>query len=137
MRKILTILSLILVLILVVGCGAPEVVEEVVEEPEKVVEVVEEIIVEETVETIEVKITNDGFVPDTLNVKVGTIVTWENVDDGKKIDGPMLLGTQKCIKLKSARLEAKEMYSFTFEEAMSCKIVNGILPSQVMKVVVE
>jgi plastocyanin len=137
MKKILVLLSLIAVLVLIVGCGTPEVVEEVVDEVvDEPVEIVEEV-VEEVVETAEVKVTKDGFVPDTLNVKVGTIVTWENVDDDKKYDRPMILGTQKCIKLKTDRLEAGESYSFTFEEAMECKIVNGILPSQTMKVVVE
>jgi len=139
MKKVLMFISLITVLILIIGCTTPEVVEEVKEPVKEVAEEpkVEEPVVTEKVETVDIKVTKEGFVPDELRVKVGDIVTWENVDDDKKYDRPMILGTQKCIKLKSDRLEPKELYSFTFEETMECKIVNGILPSQVMKVIVE
>ncbi|PIN87971.1 hypothetical protein COV12_01010 [Candidatus Woesearchaeota archaeon CG10_big_fil_rev_8_21_14_0_10_32_24] len=140
MKKVLTLISLIAILVLIVGCGTPEVTEEVVDEPieDVVIEpVITEPVVTETVKTVKIKVTKDGFVPDELRVKLGSIVTWENVDDHKKVDKPMILGTQKCIKVKSDRLEPTELYSFTFNEPIECKIVNGILPSQVMTIVVE
>jgi uncharacterized membrane protein/plastocyanin len=63
-----------------------------------------------------VKITEDGFVPRKLIVKIGTTVIWTNLDDGRHTVTSGLPG-QIELPLKSLLLEKDSSYKFTFDYA--------------------
>lgn len=101
------------------------------DEPE---EVAEPVVEEPLVYTVEMN--NDGFEHDKITIAVGDSVKWENVRTGS-YKKAMVIGTQKCNGVKSKILEIGESYSYTFNEAMTCTIVDGILTTQLMKVIIE
>ena len=112
--------------------------EEIVEEP--VVELEEEIIEEEveevmgTTHIIQVKV--DGFDPNTITIKAGDTIQWENARSGN-LNKVLIAGSSPCTKAKSAILMPGETYSWTFEEPVKCSFTDAISITQVMKVVVE
>lgn len=80
----------------------------------------------------QVTIQNFSFSPQTLNIKVGTTVTWANEDSAAHTvisdnDGP----------LKSNNLNKGESYSFTFNEAGEFAYHCSIHSSVQGKVVVQ
>src|SRR3989344_6800053 len=88
----------------------------------------------ETVRTVQMN--NDGFSVEEITIKVGVKVEWKNVRTGS-FKTAMIIGTQKCSQVKSRILNAGESYSYTFNEAMVCTIVDGILTTTSMKLTVE
>ena len=138
----LAILSLLLV-----GCST-EVMEEsedveIIEEPieEEIIEEVEAEIVEEELEEvlgtthiIQVKV--DGFDPNTITIKAGDSIQWENARSGN-LNKVLITGSSPCTKAKSAILMPGETYSWTFEEPVKCSFTDAITITQLMKVVVE
>ncbi len=109
---------------------------------EKVVktEPVKEIVKTESVKTELtnkiIKVTDSGFVPSELKVKVGETVEWQNTRVGK-IDKMLIVGAQACYDVKSAILEKGKSYTHTFDKAETCTIVEAITTTQVGKVIVE
>ena len=132
------------------GAATTETTKPVVKEPAKVEPVKTEPVVEpvkpETVKTETkaevkpqgniIKVTDTGFVPKELKVKVGDTVEWQNVRVGK-IPKALIIGAQTCFDVKSAILESGESFKYTFEKADTCTIVEAITTTQVGKVVVE
>ena len=103
---------------------------------EDVEEVIEEV-VEEKAKTHLVKLTNDGFDQiETLTIKVGETVEWDNVRTGS-LKEAMIIGTQGCGKVKSTFFEPGESFSWTFEEPVTCLIVDGVYTTKMMKLEVE
>jgi plastocyanin len=84
--------------------------------------------------TIELAAT--GFKPAELVIKKGDTIEWKVSRSGQLHLG-MILGTQDCSKIKSAILKDGETYSYTFDQAQKCTIVDGITTTQVGTVVVE
>lgn len=83
-----------------------------------------------------VSMTSGGFNPEEITVKSGEKVTWVNNRDGK-ISKAMVIGTQKCAKVKSGFFNVSQSYSYTFTEKGKCVIVDGILTTEMMNVYVE
>ena len=79
---------------------------------------------------------NTGFEVDSINIKVGDTVTWDNVRDGQ-YNLAMIIGAQQCTKIKSKIYKTGESFSYTFDKAETCIIVDGIMTTQTMKVIVE
>jgi hypothetical protein len=143
------------------GESEPEELEEVVEVEEEIVEVetkkteevqeteepvvaeeeeteeIEEVEVEEEAKTHIVKLTNDGFDQiGTLKINVGETVEWSNVRTGS-LKKAMIIGTQACSKAKSTFFEPGESFSWTFEEPVTCLIVDGVYTTETMKLEVK
>ena len=110
--------------------------EEVPEEIEAVEETIEE--VTETVNgqhTVEILI--EQFSPQELTVKVGDTVTWVNKREGRFYQA-YVIGVRNCHEIESKIFTSEETYSYTFTEAETCTIVDGINTNMVpMKVIVE
>ena len=83
-----------------------------------------------------VEITNDGFSPDELKIKVGETVVWKNVRSGK-FKKAMIVGAQKCTPVRSKFYLPGEEFSWTFSEPLKCTIVDGMVTTQTMKLTVE
>lgn len=83
-----------------------------------------------------VLLNSDGFEHTQLKIKVGDTVEWKNVRDGTP-NLAMVLGVRNCFDVKSGILNNGESFSWTFEEAETCQIVDGILTTKSMKVIVE
>lgn len=64
-------------------------------------------------EVCHVKITNEGFVPRTLLIKIGTTVVWTNTDDGRHTVTSGMPG-EITAPLKSLLLNKGDTYTFTF-----------------------
>ena len=80
-----------------------------------------------------------GFAVPSLDIKVGDTVIWENVRDGAANKGgqkALILGTQKCARLKSKFFMPGESFSWTFDAPLTCLVVDGIYTTQSMKVIV-
>ena len=83
-----------------------------------------------------VKLINGGFEMDSITIKVGDTVEWHNehTTGAKKA---MVVGAQKCAKIKSGFYMPGELYSWTFDEAETCVIVDAIYATQTMKIIIE
>ena len=124
--------------------STPEVVETVetpeTEEVPEEIEAVEETI-EEVTETVNgqhtVEILIEQFSPQELTVKVGDTVTWVNKREGRFYQA-YVIGVRNCHEIESKIFTSEETYSYTFTEAETCTIVDGINTNMVpMKVIVE
>ncbi|MFH0701243.1 MAG: hypothetical protein V2A62_02280 [Candidatus Woesearchaeota archaeon] len=111
-----------------------------VKEEEKKEEVITETvppeIPEEKFHTYNISLTNTGFNPATLKIKVGDTVEWKVARSGNFKNG-MILGTQSCIDIKSSLLKNGESFKWKFDKVQTCTIVDGIITTQLGKVVVE
>jgi plastocyanin len=83
-----------------------------------------------------VNLIDGGFEDLKITIKVGEAVAWQNVRENAPAKA-LLLGTQKCSKLKSPFFNPGEMYKYTFTEPMTCIVADGIFTTQTMKVIVE
>ena len=135
---------------------AQAIVEDAMEEttPEPVVEepvletnteelIVENAEIETTVEeevstgtTHLIKVNLKGFDPNTITIKAGDSIQWENVRSGN-LNKAMIVGSSPCTAAKSAVLMPGETYSWTFEEPVKCSFTDAITITQLMKVIVE
>ncbi len=103
---------------------------------DEVEEVMEEIVEEET-KTHIIKLNNDGFDQiGTLTIKVGETIEWKNIRTGN-LKKAMIIGTQGCSDIKSNFFDPGESFSWIFEEALSCTIVDGVYTTETMKLEVE
>ncbi len=75
-------------------------------------------------------IDNFTFKPDTLTVRVGTTVVWENNDD---IPHSIVETTGK---FHSAALDTEDKFSFTFNQAGTFSYFCGLHPHMTGKIVV-
>ncbi len=112
------------------------VVEDEEVEETKTKEIVEEIVEEESTNTHTINFVADGFEPDELTIKVGDTVEWKNTRTGN-LDLAMVIGAQQCTKIKSGVLKTDETFSWTFDKAETCMIVDGITTTQLGTVIVE
>ncbi len=135
---------------------AQAIVEDAMEEttPEPVVEepvletnteelIVENAEIETTVEeevstgtTHLIKVNLKGFDPNTITIKAGDSIQWENVRSGN-LNKVMIVGSSPCTSAKSAILMPGETYSWTFNEPVKCSFTDAITITQLMKVIVE
>jgi plastocyanin len=81
---------------------------------------------------VNVKIDNFTFDPQVLTVKVGTTVTWKNVDD---IPHTVASKTPKLFKSKA--LDTDDSYSFTFKEAGTFDYFCSLHPHMTATIKVE
>ena len=96
----------------------------------------EEAIVEE-IKTNIVEMNNAGFDQiGTLRIKVGETVEWKNVRTGR-LKEAMIIGTQGCSNVKSTFFDPGESFSWTFDKAQDCTVVDGVYTTQTMKLEVE
>jgi len=77
-----------------------------------------------------------GFDISELTINVGDTVEWINVRDGR-MDKALIVGVQRCSRVKSSIYHSGESFSYTFAEPGTCVIVDGIFTTQLMKVIVE
>ncbi|MBU1111308.1 MAG: hypothetical protein ABIG93_04845 [archaeon] len=83
-----------------------------------------------------VEVNEDGFEPDELTINVGDTVVWNNERTGR-LDQMMIVGAQKCTGIDSGFLEFGDSFEWTFDEAKTCVIVDGITTTQLMKIYIE
>ena len=81
----------------------------------------------------EVKIDNFSFGPATLNVSVGTTVTWTNHDDIPHT----VVSSDDPKAFKSKVLDSDEKFSFKFEKAGTYPYFCSIHPKMTGKVIVQ
>lgn len=79
----------------------------------------------------EVKIDNFSFGPDTLNIEVGTTVTWINRDDIPHT----IVSTEGVFKSKVR--DTDEKFSYTFTKAGTYPYFCSVHPKMTGKVVVQ
>ena len=82
-------------------------------------------------QSMEVRVDNFTFGPQTLTVPVNTTVTWVNRDDI-----PHVIVSNDGV-FKSKALDTDEKYSFTFTKAGTYAYFCGIHPKMVGKIVVQ
>ncbi len=84
----------------------------------------------------EVQLVKTGFSRSSITVNVGDTVEWTNTRTSNPSKG-MLIGTQKCRKIKSGSLSPGDSYGYTFTEPQRCVVVDAFMTTQAMTVVVE
>ncbi len=91
-----------------------------------------------TSQTHMVSLIDGGFGVSEIEISVGDTVIWMNEREGKynNIDKALVVGERNCRGIKSKMFGPAEFYKYTFEEAGTCYIVDGIFTTQLMKVVV-
>ena len=88
---------------------------------------------QEKAPSLEVKIDNFSFGPASLNVAVGTTVTWTNRDDIPHT----VVSTDDAKTFKSKVLDTDEKFSFTFTKAGTYPYFCSIHPKMTGKVIVQ
>ncbi|MBU0470189.1 MAG: hypothetical protein KJ984_01810, partial [Nanoarchaeota archaeon] len=83
---------------------------------------------------VEMKVT--GFEPNKLTIKVGDTVVWKNVRGNDVIKKSFLLGAQACVKIKSPFMEPEDTFSWTFDKAVKCNFVDGIITTLTSQITV-
>ena len=104
----------------------------------------EELIVEEAKAETEVavgtthlvQVNLKGFDPNTITIKAGDSIQWENMRSGN-LNKVMIVGSSPCTEAKSAILMPGETYGWTFNEPVKCVFTDAITITQLMKVIVE
>lgn len=86
---------------------------------------------EKAANTSEVKIDNFSFIPKSMTVKAGTVVTWTNHDDIPHV----IVSTEK--KFSSPVLDTDQAFSFKFPEPGSYPYFCKIHPTMTGAIVVE
>ncbi|HXY52518.1 MAG TPA: cupredoxin family copper-binding protein [Terriglobales bacterium] len=86
---------------------------------------------EATASGTEVRVDNFTFTPDTLAVKVNSVVTWVNKDDI-----PHVIASNDGL-FKSKALDTDQKYSYTFAQAGTYPYYCSIHPKMVGKIVVQ
>lgn len=81
--------------------------------------------------SMEVRVDNFTFGPDTLTVAVNSTVTWINKDDV-----PHVIASNDGL-FKSRALDTDEKYSYTFSKAGTYSYYCSIHPKMVGKIVVQ
>ena len=121
----------------VVEENSPEItepVEEAADGNNSAIEETVEAVAEDTVAQHTIEILNDRFSAKELNIKVGETITWVN----KRTFKSMVLGVRNCFDVRSKMFDPEETFSWTFKEAETCTIVEGINTNMLpMKVIVE
>lgn len=90
---------------------------------------------ENQAKTHTVYLDDTGFNPTKIVVGVGDTVIWENIRTGS-IDKAMVIGVRTCRDIKSKVLLPGETYSWTFNEAGDCIIVDGIMTTQSSRIII-
>ncbi len=129
-KQIILILAVVTLFIFLIGCQE-EVTEPLVEnEPASL----QDFLDKENVKTYRIKITDNGFEPPGLNIKVGETVEWENVRKNTKAQ---VIGTKQCYKVKSQLLQPGEKFNYTFNVVEPCTIVDVVVKGSINRITVE
>ena len=80
---------------------------------------------------ITIKIDNFVFVPDTVTIKPGDVVTWQNVDDI-----PHLIASKKPGAFRSKALDTDDKFTFTFTTEGTYDYFCGLHPHMLGKIIV-
>ncbi len=86
--------------------------------------------------THEVEMTSKGFLPKELEINVGDTVKWTNTRTSKPYKA-MVIGTQLCRAIKSDFFEGGESFEWTFDKVETCTIVDGIMTTEISKIIVK
>jgi plastocyanin len=90
----------------------------------------------ETQTVHKIRVTDKGFEPEELTIKIGDKVVWENVREGR-LKKLLILGSRQCIRIKSEALEPGETFEWTFNKAEKCIFVDAITKYQTAEIVIE
>ena len=82
-----------------------------------------------------VNLIDNGFDTPELDIKVGDTVVWQNVREGH-VKKALILAVSPCVQIKSSIFLPGSSYKYTFSEARTCIITDGIFTTQTMKVIV-
>lgn len=82
--------------------------------------------------TVEIKIDNFSFVPQTVTVPAGTQIVWTNADDI-----PHTVVSDGKATFKSRVLDTDEKFTFTFTKAGTYSYFCSLHPHMTAKVVVQ
>ena len=94
----------------------------------------EDVVEDDSPKTHTVEMTEAGFRPKELNIKTGDTVVWEVVRTGPFGKG-MIIGVRNCRDIRSGVFT--DNYQWTFDDAESCVIVDGIMTTKDSKIIVE
>jgi len=83
-----------------------------------------------------VEVTDDGFDPEEITIKLGDTVEWLDVREDKP-EQAMIVGSRWCNYVRSDIFDSGESYSWTFEETGTCTIVDGLTTVYASKVIIE
>ncbi len=90
---------------------------------------------EDTSETHTVLLTEKGFEPRELEIKVGDTVIWDNMRE-RYPNKAMIIGVRECSEVRSDIYTPGEKFSWTFDEAKKCTIAGGILTTAESKIII-
>ncbi|GEM_PF-4065471 len=86
--------------------------------------------------THEVKLTSNGFEPETISIKVGDTIKWENTRSGT-INTALIIGVRSCRDVRSKILKSGESYEYTFNKEDTCSITDGVMTKKQSQVTIE
>ncbi len=144
MKKILILISLLVVLAIVASCNkgnsltggvvANEPVPQKVETPATPPAQLDE---PEENGVYEVKITDTGFDPVQLEISVGDTVRWINARESTRLEKAFIVGMRNCLEVRSETLLYEDTFEWTFDQAETCQVVEGITVNQIGTIVIQ
>ncbi len=91
-----------------------------------------------TSKTHTVEMIDSGFSVLSITIKAGDTVIWKNEREKTgKLERAMIIGTRNCQQVRSDFFASGESFRWTFTEAGTCEVVDGIYTTESMKVVVQ
>ncbi len=83
-----------------------------------------------------VSMVNGGFDPELLEINAGEKVVWKNERSGS-VKNAMIIGAQKCSKVRSSTLQRDQSYEWTFTQSGKCIVVDGFMTTKTMMITVN
>ena len=84
-----------------------------------------------------VEMTGFGFSPEILTINAGDKVVWKNVRSSGSVRNAMIIGTQKCQRVRSPGFANGESFEWTFSEPLKCTFVDGFMTTKSSRIVVN
>lgn len=95
-----------------------------------------EVVAETEGETHFVDLTEKGFEPDLLTINAGDKVVWQNVRTGH-INRALVIGVRECSEIRSGFMYPGDSFTWTFDQPITCTIVDGIMTTVQSKIIVK
>ena len=84
-----------------------------------------------------VEMSSLGFSPEILTINAGDKVVWKNVRSSGSVRNAMIIGTQKCQRVRSPGFGNGESFEWTFSEPVKCTFVDGFMTTKSSRIVVN
>ncbi len=83
-----------------------------------------------------VSMVSTGFDPELLEINAGEKVVWKNERSGP-VKNAMIIGAQKCAKVRSSTLQRDQSYEWTFTQSGKCIVVDGFMTTKTMMITIK